>query len=74
MCHFKRKELKESNYYNKRCLELDPNYVKAHYRKIQILMNKNKYQKALMLAIDCFKMYQDKSFGDLISEINQKLG
>jgi Tfp pilus assembly protein PilF len=33
MCHLKRNEIKESSYYNKRCLEVDPSYVKAHFRK-----------------------------------------
>ena len=34
MCHFKRNEIKESKYYTKRCLELDKDYIKAHFRRI----------------------------------------
>lgn len=34
MCHLKRNELREAKYYNKRCLEIDSNYVKAIYRNI----------------------------------------
>ena len=34
MCHLNREEVKEANYYNKRCLELDPGYMKANYRRV----------------------------------------
>jgi hypothetical protein len=40
MSHFKRNEFNESKYYNKRCLEIEPNYIKAHYRVIQLKMIK----------------------------------
>ncbi|CDW80778.1 e3 ubiquitin-protein ligase chip [Stylonychia lemnae] len=73
MCHFKRNEIEESNYYNKRCLQIDNKYIKAHYRKIQILMQKQKYVKALDYTTYCLKQYQDKSFSEILRDINQKL-
>jgi len=34
MCYFKRGEVEEAKLYNGMCLDSDPKYVKAHYRKI----------------------------------------
>ena len=73
MCHFKREEIRESKYYNDRCLELDNNYEKAQYRKIQIYMKQGKMTKALEYCKECIAKYNSKNFKDLMQEIVMKI-
>lgn len=79
-CHYKRLELKESLYYTNRCLELDPEYVKAWYRKAQIKKDKGKNGKALEICIQSIQKYQHsdkeacKLFGEMVNELKTKLG
>ena len=41
LCHLKRQEIDEAEFYNGFCLDYDPQNVKAHFRKIQIHLARN---------------------------------
>ena len=71
LCHMKREEYRESRYYLKRCLELDPENVKAQYRRCQVWKAMGKHEKALERARECIERYpaEAKTFGELLEEI-----
>jgi tetratricopeptide (TPR) repeat protein len=49
LCHLKRSEFQEGLYYLNLCLDLEPNNVKALYRKAQVYLNLKHYSKAISL-------------------------
>ena len=50
MCYQKKNQINESCFYNDQCLELNPNHLKARYRKAVIKAHDKEFEEAIAVA------------------------
>lgn len=73
MSHLKLENIDKCEKYNNLCLNLEPENVKANYRVILIHMVRNQFEEAKKFATECLQKFGDRSFENILTEINKKL-